>query len=425
MKREKSGKMLLLAALWLSAGVCRPQMIEPPLPGTEGPARPDEAFTPLLEPGDLLPPESEMPEADERPLEDPPLRPAGTADLPDIPANLPDLDFDNIPGLVRPKGDADLPPLPGGLVQENPLPEDGSKPGRAVWLRNPREARKLATAEGKPLLLFFASSWKSDQNPALVPTWSTTGGSPTQLLRDDLTGLPEFNAFASEKLVTCLLYFKTGTEATNTANRPIQEALTKFKTHFKIHGLPCILLLDDKGRELERISGYARVTENGKIYSAGHVLLDRLITATDRYGERKRYQKNRREELAAKGFREWTSRAKSTLFAKVVRATPKEVIMVDETRKYWRVPAPSLSIIDLEWIRRKQAGTFPHAPPLPASAAPAPEQSRPAAVVSAPPPPGVPAPAAPASASPLAAPKAGGLSGALGAPPPDSRRHRP
>src|SRR5690606_14103784 len=107
----------------------------------------------------------------------------------------------------------------------------------------------------KPLLLFF--SLGSDQKEFMVNGRPVPN--PTRLLIDDLTSQPVFNEFAAEHLILCSLHYQAGKTA------PLEEpdrsrffAMQKIKEHFKA-SLPSLILLDHKGREIDRVKGYSRV----------------------------------------------------------------------------------------------------------------------------------------------------------------------
>jgi hypothetical protein len=353
---SRSRPVILIAAILIWQTEMRAGPVpEPPLPGEEGPVTPVEAFSILPAPGEI-PPESIAP-GEPDPVQPPPVIPA-MDQLPDIePLGLPS-DGEPMP---------DLPPVPGLVLPGRTPPRPGVAPSapdllpdllptpelqlatKSMWYRSPHQARKAAVAEGKPLLIFFAQMW------------GETCGSA--LLNDDLLAMPEFNEFASAKLILTKLQYPVGTGGG--IGEAKLAALQQFKDYFKITGFPVIVVIDETGRELERIKGYRRVKQPGSDveYSSGHVLLARLKEAEHRHSERRRYRQERIDKLTAQGYRLWTSRAGSTMMGKLVDAKPQRVILMDENGQWRQVLPAQLTLFDAEWARRKHAGTLPGSPP--------------------------------------------------------------
>src|SRR5690606_37991853 len=142
-------------------------------------------------------------------------------------------------------------------------------------------------------------------------------------------------------------------------------ALERFKKYFRVRGFPCLLLLDENGRELERIGGYRRMSLDGsrELYSTAHIVMNRLRVAVERWEQRRAAAAERREKLAAAGYREWTSRNGSySLFAGFVGANDQVVVLTDENNRRRRVRTQQLSILDRAWIRKKLTRSLPPAP---------------------------------------------------------------
>jgi thioredoxin-related protein len=355
------------------------QVPEPPLPEPDNhSARP--AFDLLVPPrqadGDAIPedlpgalPTDEFP-AGGLPHEDPinmedPIQPAPEGenlqllqdiDAPGAPSDgepLPEIP--HVPGLVLPKfrpaptlapGAAPSPLLPNGIPAPDLLPAPGFQlAAKSRWIKSPYEASRIAREEQKPLLIFFAQL--------------LNGSGPTAHLNDDLIVLDEFNQFASARLVLTKLQYPTGSPGKNYTEGKLA-VLNMVKEKFKIRGFPAIVLLDDKGHEIERISGYARVKDNnGVIYSSAHTILERLKEAEKRFSERRTYRQERIDRLTAQGYRTWYSTTGTSLLAKMVRAEPHQIILMDENSAWRTVRPDQLKLYDAEWARRKQAGLLP------------------------------------------------------------------
>jgi hypothetical protein len=324
----------------------------PPLPGEEGPVSPAEAFSIL--PGSA-PAESLTP--DNSPVEPPPDLPS-MDELPDIEA--PGLPADgeqmpaapSIPGLKLPvhRPASSLPPLPE-TPAELPLPPGIELAKKAYWHHNPHDAYREAVKSHRPILIFFAQMPDAECLSAQ--------------LNDDLLSLPEFNEFAAAKLVLTMLQYPVGSPGRDYPEAKLA-ALKELQTKFKVRGFPCVVVIDETGREIERIRGYGRVKlapGSDTLYSTAHVLLDRLKEAVHRHEERRRYREERLANLEAQGYRLWTSQTGSTLMGKLVDARPERIVLMDENGQWRTVHPMQLRLYDAEWARRKQAGLLPAAPP--------------------------------------------------------------
>lgn len=339
-------RLLLVAAL---AGPARPQASDPPLPGEDETDTGD--FLPLLQPGDTLPPGSKAPDTPEP--------------KPDLPPSLfpddalgPD-ENGQIPGLILPE---DAVEERGQVPTQKPDNSDSllpppSLPGmdlatNAYWHKNPREARALAQKEKKPLLVLFCFDKRTS---FAVPGRGTTN--PLGDLDADLLSSTEFKEFAAGHVILTRLLYPTGSVNEREYPEAKLQALKSFRSWFKVKGLPSLLLLDENGREIERISKYSRIRgRDGKEYSAAPPLLDRLKLAVHRREQVIAGNKARMENLRAQNYREWTSSSGKTLLAKLVSTSEQRIVLMNENGALFRVSPPQLSIIDRYWIRRSQLG---------------------------------------------------------------------
>ena len=367
-------RLLLLPALLCTAVLATavPDLApEPPLPGENEPGKPREAFELLprikdpptdntLPPDDLVPPDDLLPPAGDDPILPPPegdaLEVFQDMDPPGAPSDgEPMPEMPHVPGLVLPKfrpqsGPRDgVPSLPGLDPAGDLLPAPSvALAPHAKWLSSPYQARRLAHEQGKPLLIFFAQI--------------IDGPCPTLLLNVDLLALPEFNEFAAARLVLTHLQYPTGSPGKEYTEEKLA-VLKLVKDKFKIRGFPALIMLDDQGHEIERITGYSQMEDRstGTKYSTAHTLLERLKEAEHRHSDRRRYKQERLDRLTEQGYRTWTSTAGSSLLAKMVRAAPQQITLMDENNA-WRVVRPDqLKLYDAEWARRKQAGLLPDA----------------------------------------------------------------
>ena len=332
----------------------------PPLPGEEGPVTPGEAFSILPGPGEI-PAESLTPGDT---IVEPPPETQGLDQLPDFePLGLPSdgeqmPELPHIPGLMLPRqpkampGRDLLPGAPGSLPDLLPA-ADLQLAKRSLWHRSPFAARKVAAAEDKPLLILF---WQLP-NPQCL----------SAQLNDDLFIIEEFNEFAAAKLVLTRLQYPVGIPNRNVYSEEKLDVMMKAQRYFKVTGFPTVVMIDKTGRELERIKGYRRITDQttGQVYSPSHILLDRLKEASNRHEERRRFRTEKIDRLVAQGYRQWMSRKGSSMMGKLVQAAPERIVLVDENGQLRTVLPAQLTLYDAEWARRKQAGLIP-APEPPA-----------------------------------------------------------
>ncbi len=309
-------------------------------PGPDSP--PPEGITPgdgeVENPG--IPPPRNSPEQ-----QFPDLGPLG---LPSDGEPMPELPV--IPGLTLPP--QPKPGVPGSNPSQGPTPYIA--PGmpelrlgtQSHWHKSPFEARKVSIENHRPLLIFFAQRWDGD--------------CPSLELSTDLFATQEFQDFAAANMVLTKLQYPVGITREREYGEAKMAALKRFQEYYKVKGFPCLILIDENGRELARVKGYRRIKDTSKkSYSTAHVVLEKLQETMQRYDERKRLHQDRINNLTSQGYRVWTSRAGSSMMGKLVEAKPNLIIIKDENGR-WRQAAPAqLTLFDAEWARRKQAGLIP------------------------------------------------------------------
>ncbi len=333
--------------------------VEPPLPGEDGPRPAAEVFQPLLLPGDTLPPGSEAPALPEGPAVLPPeLFPeSGPVTEGDPSAMLPEPLDSGLPVDLPKPGELAPPPLLPPPSQSSPSLLPSMEMGaRAYWHKSPREAREVARRERKPLLLFFYQKWKS----APMASMGASGGDNNIAMNDDLLATPEFNEFASSHLVLTRLFYPIGSPDKKVFTPERLAALQQFKEYFKVKGFPCLILLDENGREIERQTGYVRTkTGRGVDLSRAGPILERLKTAVLRREAVIAAADEKMDRLLKQNYREWTSQAGTKLLAKLVSSTASEVILMDAEGELRRVASEQLCIVDRAVISRQAKGMLP------------------------------------------------------------------
>lgn len=332
--------------------------VEPPLPGEDGPRPDKQAFQPLLEPGDMLPPGSEAPVLPEGPAVMPPeLFPEGSPGYTPVDGeNAPPVPF--VPGLIQP---GEVPTGIPGTKDPGLTPPPAEVPGipgmelaaRAFWHKSPREAREVSKRERKPLLLWFRTRWKS---APVAAYGSGAVGDQNIAINDDLLSTPEFNEWAASHIVLTSLFYPTSPPRDFPEEK--KAALQHFKDYFKVKGFPYIILLDENGREIERIKSYSRLkSAGGEDLSTAAPILERLKTAVSRRESVIAAADEKMARLFAQNYREWTSRAGTKLMARMVSAADGAVILMSAEGEHFRVVPEQLSIIDRAWINRQSKGS--------------------------------------------------------------------
>lgn len=220
---------------------------------------------------------------------------------------------------------------------------------RAFWHKSPREAREMAKRERKPLLMFFYTRWKA------APVGAYGSGAIGDLniaINDDLLATPEFNEWAASRVVLTRLFYPINPGKDFPEEK--KAALQQFKDFFKVKGFPHIILLDENGREIERVKGYRRVgTGRGADLSSAGPIMERLKTAVARREAVIAANDEKMTRLLAQNYREWTSLAGTRLMAKMVSAAKGEVILMSDEGAQFRVVPGQLSIVDRAWINRQ------------------------------------------------------------------------
>lgn|GEM_PF-980686 len=297
-------------------------------------------------------------------------RPPGPAAVMALPPDIPPLGLPS-DGEAAPSF-PDLPDLPeSSLLPQSPaddaapgaaaplVPEDGAPPGLApgaavspaaaapapadpalsfpVWHESPKKARALAEAERRCLLLVFSGS-QSD------------GGGTARQLSDEVFSTPAFNEFALQHLVICGLFYSRSSslDLNDPALLARGDALASIKKAFRVRGFPCVILLGPDGKEIDRWNGY--LTGRGAGY------LQRLRQAVEGHEAVLFETERRRERLAAKGYRTWTSARGTPLFARLIEFDAHTALLRDEAGADRKVSLKQLALPDREIITRQRLG---------------------------------------------------------------------
>ena len=193
-----------------------------------------------------------------------------------------------------------------------------------------------------------------------MASMGASGGDNNIAMTDALLATPEFNEFASSHLVLTRLFYPIGSPDKKVFTPERLAALQQFKEYFKVKGFPCLILLDENGREIERQTGYVRTkTGRGVDLSRAGPILERLKTAVLRREAVIAAADEKMDRLLKQNYREWTSQAGTKLLAKLVSSTASEVILMDAEGELRRVASEQLCIVDRAVISRQAKGMLP------------------------------------------------------------------
>jgi hypothetical protein len=215
----------------------------------------------------------------------------------------------------------------------------------ATWLKSPRLAREEASKVGLCWLLAATSAQEGD------------AGQRSQLMNEDIFLKEEFNQFATENLILCSLDYTKNSSGLplNPEEARREAAMQQVRDFLKIRGMPTVVVFSPEGHELMRWRGYTP----GRAGS----YLQNLKNVVSAENERLYGSKKRRTELAQKGYRQWTSRYGSQVFARLVEFDARRAQLEDDEGRRFRVDLSQLILTDREIITRRRLGlTSPSSP---------------------------------------------------------------
>lgn len=262
-----------------------------------------------------------------------------------------------IPPQLRPKGGDGTQVKPGGNVDaarlaaaiapeedlvftdpDNPdkgLPELGtllSNPKKGPWEDNEGVAKRRASREGKPLLIWF-----TDPRSA-----------PGKALSEELFSRPDFGAWADEKLVRLIVDSNPSVETESFAEHDDKvlrrkQAATEMKKRYKVLGHPTLLLLNPSGEVIGRYRGYKR----GDADFTWGLLKQGEIASATAYGQL-------RKNLEKKGYREWQDTKGRKVFAKLLNYHQGNLVLIEPDGLRSQTKETRLSSQDREWIKQQK-----------------------------------------------------------------------
>lgn len=224
--------------------------------------------------------------------------------------------------------DATLPELSGLLTDP--------KRQRGPWERNIRVARKNSIREGKPLLIWFTNSQRSPR---------------CRQLSEELFNQPEFQKWAGENLIRMRVDEAEDFDDPELSLGQVQTLRVEFaayvkrlKNHYKVLGLPSLVLVDPQGRVVGHYRGYkpgqadltwGRIKQGVVASNHGH--------------------KAWREQLQSRGYREWKDLQGRKLVARLLRYDAGTLHLVEPDGSRSVVDEKTLSMADRRWIEEQKA----------------------------------------------------------------------
>jgi hypothetical protein len=264
--------------------------------------------------------------------------------------------FDDLPEIISPPAPSAPPAAPssslpheGPAVTENPSlteppapldPATAATPPTpyAAWIKSPRTARDEAKKNGLCWLLAATSTQVGD------------AGQRSQQMNEDIFLKEDFNQFATENLILCSLDYTSASGGLPLTPEEVRRegAMQQVRDFLKIRGMPTVIVFSPEGHELMRWRGYVKGREASYLQQ-----LKNVVTAEN---ERLHGAKKRRQGLAQKGYRPWTSRYGSQVFARLVEFDARRVQLEDDEGRRFRVDLSQLILTDREIITRRRLG---------------------------------------------------------------------
>lgn len=209
------------------------------------------------------------------------------------------------------------------------LDEVWSKPTQMDWYVSYKKALNDSRKSGKPLLIWFTNS----------------ASSPTcKQLSEELFSTHKFKDWAEENVL--LLRLDSNVQESNDNLRNIKrEYLDRLKRRYKVLGAPVVLILSPRGNSYGNYRGYRSGDPDfyfGRLKSS-------FENAKKDYGRW-------RENLEKKGYRIWHDVRGRSLFAKLLRYSNGNLLLVEPDGTKSKTHESKLSSDDLRWLGEQKAG---------------------------------------------------------------------
>ncbi len=209
--------------------------------------------------------------------------------------------------------------------------------GRVGWHNSLTTAAQESRREGKPLLILF-----THQN-----------SSSAQALENTLVLTPDFRKLVEESFVPLRINYGD----TDTRQSPFYR---DFKTRLEAKGYPTLIVTLPDGTEIDRIAGYNEKSA-GENSAYRNEYLQRLRKAVSSC---EKAAASRRKDLESKGYRFWSTKSGSPVFARLDSLDANKATFIGEWGDSFNTFLNRLSDEDRQQIELRR-GTPPVSPPDP------------------------------------------------------------
>lgn len=255
---------------------------------------------------------------------------------------------------VTPGGNVKMGPIAAAITPEedivftDPDNPDASLPelatlltpakNRGPWESSDTIARRRASREGKPLLIWFTDSQSSPMCKAL---------------NEELFNKSEFEQWAGEKLVRLRIDANERAAASDpdlsldekmTKETDVRNYVINLKKRYKVLGHPTLILLNPGGEVVGRYRGYRRGDAD---FTWGLIKQGEIAAMTAYRGWR--------EDLEKKGYREWQDTKGRKVFAKLLNYHQGELVLMEPDGTRSKTKEARLSDADRSWIGQQKA----------------------------------------------------------------------
>ncbi|MDE0825765.1 MAG: thioredoxin family protein [Akkermansiaceae bacterium] len=196
------------------------------------------------------------------------------------------------------------------------------------WETSYTEATRNAVRKGRPILIWFTDTKRSPLCKSLS----------AEVFSD-----PSFDAWAFENLVRLRIDFNVTGKSEDEELRK-KAYLAKLKKRYKVSGLPMVLVMAPDGTVTGRYKGYRQ--GEGEFYWGR--IKNATITA-------QRQQVAWMAAMKKKGYRVWKNRKGKQVFARLLRYSKGEMLLVEPRGKRLLAKEKQLSDDDRAWIQSERA----------------------------------------------------------------------
>lgn len=263
-----------------------------------------------------------------------PRGPAGESGAPPVAANevTPEM-----ASRITPEADITFtnPDDPDGGIPEMSAMIARQPKESALWERSEAVARRRASREGRPLLIWFTDSARSPMCKALA---------------QELFDKPDFKTWSKEHLV-CLKVDDNinvddpglSLDEEETRRADLRNYAARLKKQYKVIGQPDLVLVHPSGNVIGRYRGFRRGEAD---YTWGLIKQGEAAFSHSHAAWRKGMER--------KGYRDWSDRSGRKVFAKLIRYSEGTLVLVEPDGTRCRTREEKLSDADRAWIAEEK-----------------------------------------------------------------------